>query len=199
MTRLALPAVLLGLAALSGCVAPTGPVEVTRFHEPATIDQLGHGTIAVKAAAGLDPDSLETRSYLTAVSRQLRAIGYADGTADGADQLALVRVERSYFKPDRTRGPVSVGVGGATGGGWGSSVGMGLGIDLSGGPKDQVSTELAVQIRNRASDTVLWEGRSHFTVTADSPMADTQLGAAKLAEALFAGFPGTSGETVEIK
>lgn len=199
MTRFALPAMLLGLAALAGCVAPVGPVEVTRFHEPATLGQLGHGTIAVIAAPGADPSSLEMKTYLTAVSRQLGATGYADGAADASDQIALVRVERNYFKPDRTRGPVSVGVGGATGGGWGSSVGMGLGFDLSGGPKDQVSTELWVQIRNHTSDAVLWEGRSRFTVNADSPLADTQLGAAKLAEALFSGFPGTSGETVEVK
>ena len=34
------------LASLAGCVAPVGPVEVTRFHLPDT-GTLGHGPIAV--------------------------------------------------------------------------------------------------------------------------------------------------------
>jgi hypothetical protein len=45
---------------------------------------------------------------------------------------------------------------------------------------------------------VLWEGRANFTVRATSPLADTALGAPKLAEALFKGFPGQSGETIQV-
>jgi hypothetical protein len=54
-------------------------------------------------------------------------------------------------------------------------------------------------IRDRESGRTLWEGRSSFTVRATSPLAGTQLGAAKMAEALFRDFPGISGETILVK
>lgn len=188
----------LALYALAGCVAPVGPVQVTRFHDAAQLSSLGQGTIAVEAAAGMDPQSLELKTYQLAVARQLRALGYSEAESGSGAQVALVRVSRSSFKPGRDGSPVSVGMGGATGS-HGSGVGLGVGFDLSGPPPEQVATELAVQIRDRASERSLWEGRATFTVKATSPLADTQLGAAKMAEALFAGFPGNSGETVEVK
>ena len=33
----------------------------------------------------------------------------------------------------------------------------------------------------------------------NAPLAQTQLGAAKIAEALFRGFPGNNGETIEVE
>ena len=189
---------LAGLAlasAVSGCVAPIGPVEVTRFHVPDTA-QLARGTIAVEAAPGTDAGSLELRSYQAAVARQLVALGYTEAAAP--NQVAQVRVRRETWQPERSGNPVTVGVGGSTGS-YGSSVGLGLGIDLSGPPPAQTRTELMVIIRDKASGAALWEGRASFTVRADSPMADTALGAAKMAEALFQGFPGNSGETITVK
>ncbi|OCC25709.1 hypothetical protein MB02_02165 [Croceicoccus estronivorus] len=192
-------AALIGLTALTGCVAPIGPVEVTRFHEPSADNLLfERGTIAVEAAPGANPDSLEFRSFQMAVARQLTALGFREATTGDSAQVALVRVERTSFRPGRDGGPVSVGVGGSTGS-YGSGVGMGIGIDLSGPPPEQVTTELWVQIRNRASGSAVWEGRARFTVRSDSPLAGTQLGAPKLAEALFRNFPGVSGQTVEVK
>lgn len=195
--RQLIPAVL-GSAALAGCVAPVGPVEVTRFHDPSLTDRIGRGTISVEAAEGMDASSLELRSYQAAVTRQLTALGYREAPGAGSAQVALVRLKRDTYRPGRNGSPVSVGVGGGTGG-YGSGVGMGLGIDLSGPPPEQVATELAVQIRERASGKTLWEGRANFTVRASSPLANSPLGAAKMTEALFAGFPGNSGETVEVK
>ena len=98
----------------------------------------------------------------------------------------------------RRGGPVSVGIGGSTGS-FGSGVGLGSGLDPSGPPAGEVDTELSVTIRERAGDRVLWEGRARFTVSARSPLANSQLGAARMTEALFKGFPGTSGETIEVK
>ena len=97
---------------------------------------------------------------------------------------------------------MSVGVGGSTGGGryyGGSGVGLGIGINLSGRPKDQIETVLAVTIRDRASNVSLWEGRARLVAREGSPLANSQLGAAKLAQALFGGFPGRSGETILVK
>jgi hypothetical protein len=187
------------LTVLTGCVAPVGPVEVTRFHLPDTA-RLGRGAIAVEPAPGMDGDSLEFRSYAAAIGRRLALLGYSEQATGSGDQVALVRFERQHYRPNRHGGPVSVGVGGATGSyGSGVGVGVGVGIDLSGPPPEIVETELAVTIRDRASGQSLWEGRASFRVTANSPLADTQLGAAKMSEALFQGFPGNSGETIEVK
>lgn len=183
--------------ALSGCVAPVGPVEVTRFHVPETA-RIGRGAVSVEPAPGMAADSLEWRTYAAAVGRQLTLVGYSEQAAGTGEQVAYVRLQRQTYQPERNRSPVSVGVGGSTGS-YGSGVGLGLGIDLSGPPPAVVETELAVTIKDRATGQALWEGRSSFTVTEKSPLANSQLGAAKMAEALFKGFPGNSGETIQVK
>lgn len=190
-----LPAVL--LLPLAACVAPTGPIEVTRFHLPDTA-ALGRGAIAVEAAPGMDPASIELRTFEEAVEREVQRIGYATPPGTAAQQVAEVRLERRTLQPERTRSPVTVGVGGSAGS-YGSGLGMGVGIDLSGPPKPVVETLLGVVIRDRTSRAVLWEGRAQFSVRADSPLATTPLGAAQMAAALFAEFPGRSGETVLVK
>lgn len=192
----ALPA--LAALALAGCMTPIGPVEVTRFHQQGAEAQLGRGTIAIEAAPGMDPNSLELATYKTAVARELTRLGYQPVAAGQGAQVALVRVERQTYQPERSRGPVSVGVGGSTGS-YGSGVGLGLGIDLSGKPKAQVETQLGVMIKDRAADQTIWEGRASFAVRADAPLAQTDLGAPKMAEAMFQGFPGNNGETIEVK
>jgi hypothetical protein len=193
-----LAAMLLGAACLSGCATPIGPVEVTRFHAPEAADKLGHGPIAIEAAPGMDPKSLEIQAYERAVARELVRLGYEEAPAGTAGQVALVRLRRTSFKPGREGGPVSVAVGGGTGS-FGSGAGVGVGIDLSGPPPEQVTTALGVMIRDRTSDKTIWEGRARFTVSAKAPLAQTSLGAPKMAAALLKDFPGNNGETVEVK
>lgn len=188
---------ILAAALLSGCVVPVGPIEVTRFHAPDT-SALGRGTIMIEAAPGADADSLELKSYQSAVAQQLQRMGYAEASAGAGDQVAQVKFTRTRMQPERSRSPVSVGLGGSTGS-YGSGVGLGIGLNLSGPPPAMVTTQLSVSIRQRAGGRVLWEGRAMFTVSAKSPLADTALAAPKMAEALFRGFPGNSGETIEIK
>jgi hypothetical protein len=197
MKPLALAAAALAITTTAGCVAPVGPVEVTRFHLPDT-SRLGSGAITVEPAPGTDGASLEYRTYAAAVARQLTLLGYSEQVAGSAPQMAVVHVERQSFQPGREGSPVSVGVGGATGS-YGSGLGVGIGLNLSGPPPEQVDTSLSVMIKDRASGQSLWEGRARFTVKASSPLANSQLGAAKMAEALFQGFPGRSGETIEVK
>ncbi|MEY4237592.1 MAG: hypothetical protein RL339_193 [Pseudomonadota bacterium] len=197
MKRHAIAALLLGLA-LGGCVAPTGPVEVTRFHAQ-DISTLGNGTIAVEPAPGHDGASLEWKAYQAAIERQLALIGYSAVPAGAVStQVAQLRLSRESFRPERSGSPVCVGVGGSTGS-YGSGLGVGIGINLSPRPSEQVRTDLGVIIRDRASGAALWEGRANFTVRAGSPLASTPLAAAKMAEALFKGFPGQSGETIAVK
>ena len=189
-------AALLGLIALAGCVTPVGPVSVTRFHGT-DVSMLGKGAIAVEPAPGSDGNSLEWQSYRAAVMRRLVLLGYSEASPGTGGQVATMALTRRTDQPQRSS-PVSVGVGGSTGH-YGSGVGLGLGINLSPKPAAQVTTDLAVTIKDRASGTVLWEGRASFTVSAKSPLAATALGAPKMAEALFQGFPGQSGETIEVK
>ena len=191
------PVVLAALTlALCGCVAPVGPVEVTRFHAP-DVAQLGKGAIAIEPAQGNDPASLEWQTYSAAVMRQLALTGYTAAPPGSGGQVALVKLSRRTLQPQGSS-PVSVGVGGSAGT-YGSGLGLGIGINLSPKPAAQVETDLAVSIRDRASGATLWEGRASFTVSAKSPLATTALAAPKMSEALFAGFPGQSGETIEVK
>ncbi|WP_026091317.1 hypothetical protein [Blastomonas sp. AAP53] len=192
----------LALTVLAGaCVSPAGPVEAVRFVSPDRAGELGRGSIRVVAGEGMDSSALEYRSYATAVERELERIGYQVlpvGARDGANlQTATVRIERSVLSPAvEGRNPVSVGVGGGTGG-FGSGLGVGIGINLGGRPKDMIATEMFANIR-AGDGTVLWEGRASVEAKAGSPMAETQLNAAKLAEGLFTGFPGESGATISV-
>ena len=189
---------LAALALIAGCTTPAyvSPVEVTRFTAPQV--QLGRGPIAVRAAPGEDPQSWQYATYERAVAEELRQLGYTV-TGDDAAQLAEVSVERCVAQNGGGRSPVNVGVGGSTGS-YGSGVGLGVGINLGGNrPREQIDTQLQVRIRPSAGADALWEGRARFTATANSDYADQGAAAAKLADALFSGFPGRSGETIEVR
>lgn len=186
---------------VSACVAPVGPVEVTRFSAPEHRGELGQGRIVTVAAPGIDGKSLEYRSYEAAVRRELERVGYQPAiTGQGQSAthaIATISYERSIRPSGGERGPVSIGVGGGTGG-YGSGVGLGLGFNLGGKSGDVIITELRVDIRD-SSNKVIWEGRAISEARQGSPLAETQLSAAKLAESLFVDFPGTSGETILVE
>jgi hypothetical protein len=128
----------------------------------------------------------------------LARLGYQVVPGDTAAQVAEVRVLRTVERPARGGGPVSVGVGGATGS-YGSGLGAGVGIDLTPPPPEVASTEMSVVIRDSATGQSLWEGRAEFSASTNTPYASAQAAAQKMADALFAGFPGRSGETIEVK
>lgn len=185
------------LVALSGCATAVPPVEVTRFHaaSPAT-----SGSIAIEEALDNPDAGLEFRTYAAAVGQELQRVGFTESDAKGSEYKALVSFRRS-FRPtgiDNRRNPVSVGVGGSTGS-YGSGLGVGIGINLSGKPKDLVSTELFVQIRRRSDNTAVWEGRANTMAKEGTPAAQPGIAAAKLASALFGGYPGQSGQTITVK
>jgi hypothetical protein len=182
---------------LAGCTTTyVSPVEVTRF----TGDQpqaLGSGPIAVRAGPGAPADSLELNVFREAVARELQEQGYV--IIDGeAPQIAEVTIDTMVEQPGYSNSPVSVG-GGVGGGSYGSSAGVGVGIDLSPRPSERLHRELRVMIKPAQGGTALWEGRARFTATVNSGFAETQAAATKLADALFGGFPGQSGETIEVR
>lgn len=195
MTRLALAP--LAALLLAGCAQTyVSPVSVTRFVGQAPA-RLGMGPIAVRAAPGT-ANSLEFAPYWQAVSAQLTRLGYRVVPGNTAAQVAEVRVERTVDERGRRRNPVNVGVGGSTGS-YGSGLGLGLGFDLSGPPPAVGYNRISVIIRDGTSGAPLWEGRAEFAASANSQYGSAQAAATKMAAALFADFPGRSGETVEVR
>lgn len=202
----ALASAALAALLLPACTTPAyvSPVEVTRFTGSAPA-QLGQGRIAVVAAPGdTGADSLEFSLYRNAVAAELGRLGYtvANGSTQGA-QVAEIALERGVNAPmvPGGRGPVSVGVGGGTGG-FGSGLGVGVGINLGGGGNrdtEELYRQLRVTIRSGTSTTPLWEGRANFTASSNSDYAGEQAAAGRLAQALFTGFPGESGATIEVQ
>ena len=198
MKHKVLAAIALAAIPLMSACTTTPSAEVTRFHLGDT-SMLGRGPIMIQPAPGMEAGALEFGVWSAAVAQQLTAAGYGpvnSGAASG--QVAEIRVSQSTFQPVQDRNPVSVGVGGATGS-YGGGVGMGIGIDLSGPPANQIATELAVTIREKDSNRTVWEGRANNMVSVKSPLASPQASAQKLSAALFQGFPGNSGETITVR
>ncbi|HUD93104.1 hypothetical protein [Sphingobium sp.] len=190
---------------LSACATAAPPVEVTRFH----IDNPARsGSLAVEEMPGNPDVSLEFRTYASAVSQAFQQVGFTPDDGKQSDYVALVSFSRS-FRPsgiDRSSDkPVSVGVGGALGSGGGrrggsfGGLGVGVGINLSGKPKDIVTTQLHVQVRRRSDSTAIWEGRASTEAKQGSPAAQPATAAQKLANALIGGYPGESGRTINVK
>ena len=184
---------------LAGCATAVPPVEVTRFHvgNPAQ-----SGTLAVEEMAANPDAGLEFRTYAAAVEQELQRVGFIAAPAGArSDYVASVGFRRS-FRPTgygNDGRPVSVGVGGAVGSGGYSGLGVGIGINLSGRPKDMVTTELQVQIRRRSDSTTIWEGRALTQAREGTPAAQPGIAAQKLASALIGGYPGESGRTITVK
>jgi hypothetical protein len=203
MKRIAL-ASLCAATLLAGCATPAyvSPVEVTRF-VGASPQLLGRGPIAVRAGTGADPQLFEQSVFQTAVAEELAQHGYVV-SGGVAEQVAEVWIERATGNAGVGGGsPVSVGVGGSTGS-YGSGAGVGVGINLNslfggGRPRQVVDTQLRVVIRPSAGGQALWEGRAQFSASANSPYAGGREAAERVADALFGGFPGRSGETIEVR
>ncbi len=145
-----------------------------------------------------DGNSLEFAAWKQAVAAELAKLGYRVVENEVSAQVAELRVERARNLPEPRRGPVNVGVGGSTGS-YGSGVGVGLGVDLSGPPPEVTDNRLRVVIKDNGTGQALWEGRAEFSASANSDYASAQAAANKMAAALFKGFPGESGTTIEVK
>ncbi|WP_425470224.1 DUF4136 domain-containing protein [Sphingobium fluviale] len=193
-------ALLPAVALLGGCATAVSPVEVTRFHAPDPVAR--SGGFLIESMVPQASDSIEFRTYAAAVSQEMQRIGFTDEagkqTLVPSEYVVRVDAQRSVQSPLVNRSPVSVGVGGSTGS-YGSGVGLGIGIDLSGKPKNIVTTSLSVQIRKRADNSTIWEGRAMTQAKEGTPAAQPGLAAAKLASALYSDYPGKSGETITVK
>lgn len=201
------------LAGLPLAACATGglpPTQVLRYHLGEPIER---GTVRVEAAAtptgapGVPvsiPGSIEERTYTAAVEAALLRNGYTLAPMGTQPQLiASVSLNRRGRIAPPRRSPVSIGIGGGgfSGGGYrggGVGLGGGVGFPLGGsGAREVTETELAVTIKRRVDQSPVWEGRAHGYVDPRRPAAEDE--ATRLATALFAGFPGESGRTIEVK
>lgn len=206
MYRLLAPLSLLFLLPACATTASLPPAEVLRYHLGEPIER---GTVAVEAlAANVGgapvPASLEFRAYAAAVERELLRNGYARPAPGQQPQMiATISYTRANRLGPPRRSPVSIGIGGGgfSGGRRGGGVGLGggVGFPLGGGsPREVIDAELAVTIKRRADQSPVWEGRAHALYDPRSAAATTGE-ADRLAAALFTGFPGESGRTVEVR
>lgn len=179
-----------------------GSVEVARFRadgvDPAALVK---GGIVVIQMPGQDAatDPRLSATFQAAVETQLIGAGYQalPAGAEPSDQIAEVRIVRSEAEPaegkrDPVSGEMSMGVSNR-----GSMMGMAIHIDGTKPKKALIETRLETRIRDRANGEVLWEGRAAiYTRDGDERWSDDAV-AARLARALFTGFPARTGEVRE--
>lgn len=194
-----------GTLALAGCET-AAPVQVTRFH---LAQPLAPGSFSIESmpAAGpgspVAPDSIELNTYSDIVAGELTRIGYTRAQGPGNSELTVsVLVDRGT-RPDYNAGgsSISFGIGGAS---FGRHSGFGGGVGTTvplGNPQQHfiVGTRMQVQIKRRSDGTAIWEGRAMTEAKGQSPDASPQAAVAKLAHAMFVGFPGESGKTISVK
>lgn len=190
------PAVFVALSlALAGCAVAGTPVQVTRFHLGMPVERAG---VLVVAGPGIDANSLETKSYLDAVQAALIRNGFSGSQPDAKPPLlASVSFSRTIRELEPAQKPVTIGLGL---GGFGGNVGGSASTSFGVGKRQTRSvyvTLLAVQLRNEATGTVMWEGRAQTESKVNATKLDGEPN--KLASALFKGFPGESGRTIKVK
>ena len=181
----------------SGGYGGRGFAEVTRFHLGQPI---ARSTIAVEAANPALTNTPEYRTYEDIVARQLTRLGWTVVTTVGqSEQVAIVSVQQDMRQGPPRRSPVSIGIGGGTGG-WHSGVGGGVAFGVGGGgPRAVAFTGLEVRLKRRSDGSVIWEGRGQAQLPARSPAAQPAAMVERLADALFRDFPGESGRTITIR
>ncbi len=189
-----------GLAACSTVQLP--PTQVIRYHLGAPV---ARGTIGVIPVTSGAPASIEFKTYAAAVETQLLRNGYtlpaAGSQPDLIATVAFTRANRSG-PPRRSPFSIGLGVGGSTGGYRGGGVGVGGGVGFpigGGGSTEIIVTELGVTIKHRVDQSPVWEGHAQSAAEARKPDSTASVQAGKLAAALFTGFPGESGRTIEVK
>lgn len=169
-----------------------GKVTVTRLRSATAAGTLGKGPIAI--APGDPADSgMESGLplYEKAVQDQLARAGYDTQGASGG-QVAEITLRHAEVQPaEPPHKPVS-GVASTYVSNRGSGFGLGLNIDLTKPRGPVIGTRLDVRIRDRASGAVLWEGHAETTARETAAGIDNGKTAAKLSEALFAGFPNNA-------
>lgn len=193
-----------GAMALAGCTttARQGPIDVTRYHLGQPMERTSVSFEPMSGAVQINP---EYQTYEDAVRAELERLGYVRAaTATESGYIAGISFTRTSKGFVKDRPPVTIGLGGGSfsGGGRRGGTGVGLGGDVAfgigGKTREVFGTELWVQLRRRANNSVIWEGRAQ-TQGVGPENAQPGETAARLARALFKDFPGESGVTITVK
>jgi hypothetical protein len=186
---------------MTGCAtAPAAfPTEVTRYR----VDDVGRGTIALVPDDDVD-NGPEYQAYALAVGDALSKQGYTL-VPDGSKSVYVAKIGfHTDARPVRERSPFSIGLGGGTWSGnrGGGGVGLGGGVSFPigrGRDREDALSLLSVKINQRQGNLGVWEGRAQSRAIGVVGNAVADKLAPKLATALFTGFPGESGRTIEVK
>ena len=204
-TSLFAKSLLMGTAlALAGCASQNPESRVTRFHLGQPI---APGELAVEPRDPTLSKDLEFQAYARIVQAEFGRLGFgAAPDLTRSELVAVTEVSRSYRPTGQSSGSsMSIGLGGSSGGGgWHGGGGVGLGGSISfpiGKQREKmdVLTRLSVQLKRRSDSTVIWEGRAESVARDGSPNAHPEAAVARLAQAMFQGFPGRSGEIITVK
>lgn len=199
--RLAVAAVAATLLAGCATTARQGPVDVTRYHLGQPMERT---TFAIEplpqGGVMMGP---EFQTYANAVATELARLGYVQSTSSmPSAYIAVVAFRYGPRGTIRQQSPFSIGLGGGGfSGGRGGGVGLGGGLNfgLGGKTRNVVGTELWVQLRRRADNSTVWEGRAITETVSGTQGSDPRDQAARLSQALFRDFPGESGVTTTVK
>ena len=192
--RKSLIALALAGIALAGC--QTAPeTRVTRFH----LNQpIARGDISVEPMNPSERGSPEFQTYANIVGAELARLGFREAPGlDKSEQVAVVQVDRSFFEGP-PRSSFSIGIGGGSFGRR-SAIGGGVDVPIAGRPTQNVATRLMIQIKRRSDASTIWEGRAETAQRFGTPGSQPAEAVAKLAAAMFQGFPGESGRTINVK
>lgn len=196
---------LAGLALLAGC-APTFEARVARFN---VLPPPQGQSFAIAPRGPTEQNSLEFESYAALVRANLKGNGFTEA-ATPADATMMVMFDYQLGQPrEIIQSTPGVAWGGGWGGpGWGWGRGWnpywgGWGGGWGGGwaTQPQINTitqypaQVAMKIERKPDKASLFEGRAE-TVSTSSNL--TQL-VPNLIHALFAGFPGVSGQSVRVR
>lgn len=187
---------------MTGCAtAPAAfPTEVTRYR----VDDVGRGTIALVPDDGVD-NGPEFQAYALAVGDALSKQGYTLVPDGSKNSVYVAKIGfHTDARPVRERSPFSIGLGGGTWSGnrGGGGVGLGGGVSFPigrGRDREDALSLLSVKINQRQGNLGVWEGRAQSRAIGVVGNAVADKLAPKLATALFTGFPGESGRTIEVK
>jgi len=194
MKSIAFLAALASLALVSACASgpATRDMEVTRSHLGQPIPPR---PFATEPGDHAQHGGLEWESYASIVAEELTRLGFSRTTLEESEMVAVVEVQRGARAALR-RSAVSIGIGG---GSFGGDVGVGGGVNVpvGGGAGEVAVTQLEVALKRRSEGTLVWYGRAIREDRLED--ADPSVTVRRLAAALFQGFPGESGRTIEVE
>lgn len=187
------PLLITAMLALAGCATTSAPMaDVTRFHLGTPIPT---DTISIITPAGT---SLEAQSQGGAIAAELTRLGFRPVEGNASAYVATWKVEQTTQQGPPKPPRFSIGLGGGTfsggrGGGVGISGGTNIPIGATRAGDTIAATLLILDIKRRSDNSIVWEGRaSRASLAKDgNPIPG-------LARALFANFPGPSGQMVQV-